>query len=399
MTPEGLVQCARNLVPLLRERQEACEAAGQMLDETNRELIGKGFYRVLQPRRFGGYEFDMPTFARVMAEIARGCPSTGWVLALTAGHAHTLSAFFPEQTQIEVFGATGEYRAPLVGGAGPTVHRVDGGYVVNGSWDYSSGCDVATHFIGNAVLPAPEPEQPPLKRVMVLLNRADYTILNNWDVIGMRGTGSRRVSVHEVFVPAHHVIEGTRDEQGARNAPGRQVHANPMYRAGRMGSVLLGEMAAVAVGVAQGALDVYQEDLGGRKSPLPPYAPRTEQPEFQRHFGEAFGMVDLAESALARGMQRYMEWSREDADGGEPFSDARDRRLQLLEQNVTHLAAEAVDVLWRTAGTSSAKIGGRLLRYFRDMSVLRTHIAAQFENGYTGYARLHFGLAPAGPAF
>ncbi|MGH2468998.1 MAG: acyl-CoA dehydrogenase family protein, partial [Chloroflexota bacterium] len=81
------------------------------------------------------------------------------------------------------------------------------------------------------------------------------------------------------------------------------------------------------------------------------------------------------------------------------FSDARDRRLQLLEQNVTHLAAEAVDVLWRTAGTSSAKTGGRLLRYFRDMSVLRTHIAAQFENGYTGYARLHFGLPPAGPAF
>jgi len=55
--------------------------------------------------------------------------------------------------------------------------------------------------------------------------------------------------------------------------------------------------------------------------------------------------------------------------------------------------------LWRTAGTSSAKIGGRVLRYFRDMSVLRTHIAAQFENGYTGYARLHFGLPPAGPAF
>ncbi len=396
LTPEGMIQRASAMVPILRERQEACEAAGRILDSTNDDFIQAGFYRTLQPRRFGGYEFDMPTFVRTMSEISRGCPSSGWVLALTAGHAHTISAFWPEETQVEVFGQTGEYRAPLVGGASATATPVDGGYRLNGFWAYSSGCDIATHFIGSASTPSSGGDVAP-QQLMVLIKRTDYTILDDWDVLGMRGTGSRRVIVDDLFVPNNHVIRSARDEEGARTAPGRRVHSNPMYCAGRMASVLLIEMAAVAVGVAKGALDVYEEDLAGKKSGLPPFALRRELPDFQRHYGEVFGMIDLAEAALIRAAQQYMECCRLEVELGEPFSDKRDRRLQLLEQNITHLAAEAVDILWRSAGTSSARTGGRLLRYFRDMSVLRTHIAAQFENGYTAYARAHFGLPLTGP--
>src|ERR1700728_3697916 len=86
LTPEELIRRARAMRPVLRERQEACEAAGTILPETNRDFLAAGFYRPAQPRRFGGYEFDVPTFLEVMMEIARGCPSSGWVLALTAGH-------------------------------------------------------------------------------------------------------------------------------------------------------------------------------------------------------------------------------------------------------------------------------------------------------------------------
>src|SRR2546423_1149069 len=108
MTREQLVERARGMVETLRARQAECEALGRLLESTNDEFLDAGFYRILQPRRFGGYEYDLGTFARVMMEISRGCPSSGWVLALTGGHAIMLSAFFPEQAQVDVYGASGD---------------------------------------------------------------------------------------------------------------------------------------------------------------------------------------------------------------------------------------------------------------------------------------------------
>ena len=84
--PQDMFARASKMVPTLRARQLECETSGNVPQDVNNELIRAGFYRIVQPRRFGGYEFDIPTFYRVMMEISRGCSETGWVLALTAGH-------------------------------------------------------------------------------------------------------------------------------------------------------------------------------------------------------------------------------------------------------------------------------------------------------------------------
>src|ERR1051326_4979828 len=110
LTPAQMIARACEMVPALRERQAECEALGRIPQETNDEFVSAGFYRILQPRRFGGYEFDLGTFARVMMEVSRGCPSSGWVLALTAGHAIMLSAFFQEEAQHEQNGVDSEIR-------------------------------------------------------------------------------------------------------------------------------------------------------------------------------------------------------------------------------------------------------------------------------------------------
>src|SRR5712691_12761461 len=140
------------MLPVLRARQAACEALGRLPEETNQEFVAAGFYRILQPRRFGGCELDLLTFFKVMTTIARGCPSSGWVLALTAGHAHTLASLFPEQGQVEIFGRDGEYRPPMSLNGVATADPVDGGYLVSGSWSYVSGCEIGTHFIGLAAV-------------------------------------------------------------------------------------------------------------------------------------------------------------------------------------------------------------------------------------------------------
>jgi hypothetical protein len=151
LTPSEIIRRAEAMRPMLRERQNACEAAGQVSEDTNAQFIAAGFYRILQPRCFGGYEFDLPTFLKVMIAISRGCSDSGWVLALTAGHAF-LMASFPEAGQREAFGDKGEFRAPGVAIPGGVAVPVDGGYRVKGAWDYTSGCHLATHFIGSSVI-------------------------------------------------------------------------------------------------------------------------------------------------------------------------------------------------------------------------------------------------------
>jgi 3-hydroxy-9,10-secoandrosta-1,3,5(10)-triene-9,17-dione monooxygenase len=387
VTPEGLLRAAQDMLPVLRERQAACEALGRLPEETNQEFVEAGFYRILQPRRFGGCELDLPAFFNVMATIARGCPSSGWVLALTAGHAHTLASLFPEQAQIEVFGPAGEYRAPISLNGLAAAEPVSGGFRVTGGWSYVSGCEIATHFIGVAAVPGLE------QRLFVVFDRADFKIVEDWDVVGMRGTGSHRVTVSDVFVPEHRTVPAALDEAGSRSAPGRTVHANPLYAAGRIGSVLWGEMAAVALGIAQGALDVYEGELRTKKVNYPPFSTRAEQADYQRHFGNAWGLVAVASATVDRVGREYMEFAHQEVEQGIPFDDRRDAQLKLLEQHATLLAADAVDLMFRTAGTSATRTGSPLQRSFRDMAMIRTHRAAQIDSGAQEFGHTVLGVA------
>src|ERR1700733_5538215 len=128
LAPDAMIARAREMRGMLRAQQTECERAGRILPATHEAFVKAGFYRMMQPRRFGGYESDVASFHRAMIEIARGCPSSGWVLTLTAGHPLIL-ARFGEQAQIEAYGDDGDFRAPATG-APAFLQRVDGGYAV-----------------------------------------------------------------------------------------------------------------------------------------------------------------------------------------------------------------------------------------------------------------------------
>jgi 3-hydroxy-9,10-secoandrosta-1,3,5(10)-triene-9,17-dione monooxygenase len=389
LTPEQIVQRAEDLVPVLRERQEECEAIGRLPDQTSRDFVEAGFYRILQPRRFGGYEFDLATFSRVTMELARGCPSSGWTFALVGGHAHMLSALFSEECQIDVYGDTGDVRMP--GNIRPLAQAtpVEGGYRFTGAWDYVSGCDSATHFVLGAAVAGGE-------EITLIADAEACSIIDNWDVLGLRGTGSRRVVADDVFVPAHRKL-GSFFEIDTRAAPGRQVHANPLYVAGGVFSLLFSEIIATAVGTARGALDLYEQTLLTRSTTVLPIMPMKDHPDYHRFYGEAVQLVDVAESALLAADHDYMEWSRRDVEDGIPFTPELEQRLALRKQLCAKLAADAVELMVRTGGSSALKTGAVMQRYHRDLTMLMTHNTAQPELAAGTYGRLHFGsvLAPA----
>jgi len=384
-----MVERATRLRPQLLACQDECERLRTLPERTRHAFVEAGFYRILQPRRFGGYELGLDTFTRVMSEIARGCPSSGWTLALTAGHAHTV-ARWPMDVQAELFGDRGDFRCPFVAVPGATATAVPGGYVVRGAWDYGTGCDVATHFLGGTL--ATHGDDRELEPLVCLLDREDFSIVDNWDALGLRGTGSKRVVVEDRFVPAARTLPPARLLQRMRPA----IHPNPLYM-GPIGALLFMELAAVAVGVARGALDEYEAILRRRTTPFPPPLPRHEHHEYQRYFGEAFGLIDLADAGLQRAARDFTELCRRDLQEDVPFDELADRRLLLYQQRAVRSAVDAVDLLFRTAGTSAARPGERLGRYFRDMSTIRTHITMGYDRTAENYARLHFGLDAASP--
>jgi 3-hydroxy-9,10-secoandrosta-1,3,5(10)-triene-9,17-dione monooxygenase len=230
-----------------------------------------------------------------------------------------------------------------------------------------------------------------------MLGRDQFRIVDDWQVMGMRGTGSKRVVAEDVWVPARR----TAPTAGLGNVtqvalPGPRIYDNPMYF-GRIGAFLIGEAASVAVGAARGALDLYEEVLRSKRAPFPPYLERHKDPEFQHHYGRALALIATAEAALIRAGEDYMEYAREDA-AGVPFNDEKDQRLTLIEQQCIALAWQAIDLIYRTVGTSAAvKEGQPIGRVFRNIAAINTHPALQIDRTAINAARTRFGL-PRGPA-
>ena len=393
LTPEAMIKSAAGLREMLRERQAETEAAGRILDDVNDRCVEAGFYRMLQPRRFGGYEFDLPTFVQVAMEISRGCPSTGWVVTFTAGHTHIL-AKYTEQAQIEAYGADGEFRAPMVGGQNASARKVDGGYVINGSWDYASGIDVATHFFATAPI-RDKPEDEPKGVLIALFTPDQYEIEANWQMFGMQGTGSHRVVVKEQFVPDHRAHERNL-LMPQISPPAERLFENPMY-VGPSGNILMAEIAAVAIGTGYAALDCFEEVLKRRTAPRTTTI-RAEDREYQLYFGEASAILETARAALLGCTRQYMDYCRDEVEGKAKFTAEMSTRIVMVEQQCCRLAGEAVNLMFRMAGSSQVKPGAPMQRYFRDISTLLTHTSLAFDRNFELLAKMHFGLDIPPPA-
>src|SRR5690606_25241417 len=146
-----------------------------------------------------------------------------------------------------------------------------------------------THFVTMAVVEGKGAE--PERVILLILDPDQYTVVDDWQVMGMRGTGSKRVVAKDTFVPTRRtaLMKGLGNvAQMAIRGP--QLYDNPMYF-GRIGAFLIGEASSVAVGAARGALDLYEDIMRDKTSPFPPYLLRHQDPEFQHHYGRALALV------------------------------------------------------------------------------------------------------------
>jgi 3-hydroxy-9,10-secoandrosta-1,3,5(10)-triene-9,17-dione monooxygenase len=377
LTEHEIIQRAVTLRPALLERQPETERLTHYPEETHDDFLRAGFYRILQPRRYGGYEFGLPVFYRVVTEIARGCPSTGWALSLTAAHVLQVASLFEEGAQEEIFGADGDFRAAsTVVPVGVAEPDDDGHVVLDGTWPYSSGAPYSTHYVGQTLRAPEKPGDPPGPLLLFVAPRSVWTVLDDWHgVLGLRGSGSNSIRMEQARIPAYFTCEaGLLDLPVEGGSVGSKLHGNPMY-AGRAPSFFHGELAAIMIGTAYAAADEYARILAARPLTLEPDRTRSELPDYQRHLGEALGTIHTARAALQHTAEDWMKTCRRNVSGTAPFTVVEDNRLALIFLNAGRMAWDVLQgILFRTAGSRHARDGERMQRYFRDAATYWTHV-------------------------
>lgn len=363
-----LIERAEALVPALVAAQQQTEQQGQYSAELHQQLSAAGFFRILVPRRYGGYQLGADTFFRVTMVLARGCPSTAWMYSRSAIHALTVASLFSEQAQSELFGS-GEFVAPATMVPGGSAEPSGGnGWRLNGTWASCAGTPFATHFIGHLMVETPTNRA--LRPLMFVAPRSEWRQVEDAGAqLGLRGSGSHGIAVNG-RVPAYFALLGT-ELAGAgdrSDSPGRALHGSSEY--GRSAfSYLSLERASLAVGIARGALDAYTELMRTRKTLVPPIIDRSLDADYQYWYGEAIGLIATAESALYHSIGQLSTGPELTGEGGR----AADLRLAAVCRQVTRLCWHSLEhYLFPTAGASAARAGGRLERLWRDMSMVHS---------------------------
>lgn len=359
-----------------------------MADDTMAKLVEAGMFRILQPARFGGFQLGAEVFCRAMIEIARGDAAAGWVTCLTSAHTKW-AGFYPLEGQAELYADDGDLRMPQMVAPQGTASVVDGGLVVQGSWDYVSGCDVSNWLAVHALVQAEGPDQPPVGLVSCAIGRHEYDVEDNWHVEAMRGTGSKRALVDGVFVPDRRVIwigaSGEPEKPDVLDGPDEGLYRAPMM------PLFACELGCVAVGAGRGFIELFSERAQVKTSPFPPFGRLADNDAVQARLARSMVMLDRAETVL---LAAAAEYDRRAALADPSYNDIDLRRMLLAIQQIVLDVCAAVDALVTVAGSSMTREREPLMRFWRDLTSIRTHYLLDSDRTALNLGRVLVGLEP-----
>lgn len=387
----SIVSAARELVPALRARAQAVEQARRVSAATMDEFRQAGFFRLMQPARYGGYEYGFTAFIDIISELGRGCTSSAWACSLGAVH-QWLLANFPAQAQQDVWGA--DPNAIACGSYAPAVkaEAAEGGFSIQGRWHYASNVDNSQWAILGVQFPPEEKGAAP-KAGFLLVPRAEWAIEDNWHVAGQAGTGSKTVVIETpTFVPAHRRLTFAEASSGA--SPGASVNANPIYRIPFLSAVPVC-LVSPLLGAAQGAVEEFIELCGTRVTRGAVAGGGNRLAEFfpvQSKLAEASASVDAARLLIDRDTAEV----ERTAARGEPIGIDDRIRNRRDHAFAAKLARDAVEVLFSAVGGNGLSLDQPIQRMWRDSNAIVRHISLNWDAVSSMVGQYLLGLEPKG---
>lgn len=379
---QRLVERARQLVPLLRERAAAADKARRVPDESMRELLDAQLFQVLVPRRFGGFELSFSTVMDVGLELARGCGSTAWLYCLLCNH-HWILAQYPLETQEEVYGGnTHAFFPQTVSGRG-IAKNVDGGYRISGQWGFATGVDFSD-WVSATCSRDKENPHPLEDRLNFLVRTCEVEVVDTWFTSGMRATGSRDFILRDVFVPERRVM--TQAEMLGGKSPGRRALPEYVMLGAPYFSVLLSAVLGPLLGLTLRTIEEFlaytkgRVGIGGIN-----HANRSST---QIKLGYAQARYD----AMYRAARAIFEEIEQALKKGQKIPAEQKIRNRRDAAYVGDECTKIVDYLIASAGSRGQLESSPFQLIQRDVHTIRTHIVFDLEDATEAYGRQMLGL-------
>ena len=355
-----------SLAPALKERAGEAEKQRRLSRQTIDELVAAGLYRAYLPTRFGGPELFMAEVFPLITQIARACPATAWVLAIMQMHTW-LMGLYPQQAQDEVFKDDGDTLVCGVLQPRGMARRVAGGYeLLEAQWPYSSGCDFARWAqVGGLVQ---QDDGPPEMRVF-LLPREEYDIIDDWHVVGLRGSGSKSLATGGTFVPEHRTIRFADAITGELSKG-----LSALYRSSIL-PMLCVNPAIPVIGAACTAIEVFVDHVENRNLPFSIHK-QVDSAQAHRLLGEAMTQTGSAELMLERGTVMI----RDTAEAGELMPLVERNRVRAYSSGAVRQCVAAIESLFLESGGTALQETHPLQQLTRDVKAMSLHAALVHEN-------------------
>jgi 3-hydroxy-9,10-secoandrosta-1,3,5(10)-triene-9,17-dione monooxygenase len=378
-----ILKSAKALIPQLRDRAARTEELRRLPPETERDLHETGLFRVVQPRRVGGSEFDYVALIDCAEMLGKGDASVSWNFANLASH-HWMLGMFDKRAQDLVW-----HKDPNVLIASSFIfpagraRKVEGGYRLRGSWPFSSGvASCEWNMLASVV--SSDDEADGIEYRVFLVHKDDYKIVDTWNSVGLRGTGSNDVEVRDAFVPE--ALSVAVSDLAGGPTPGSPVNPNALYALPAF-SLFPYVLSGVALGNAQACLDDYI-DVARHRASTSNRAKLGDMQSTQIKISEASAKIDAARLIMRSNCIEAMADARQ---GRIPDMSAK-TRLRRDGAFSVNLCTEAVSLLFSASGARGLFSTGVLQRQFRDAHAINSHIAFNFDAAGTNYGRVALGL-------
>jgi alkylation response protein AidB-like acyl-CoA dehydrogenase len=355
-----VVETAAGFQDELRQRADAIEKERRLPRDLSERFARAGLYRSCVPEAYGGLELAPATTMRAIETLAQADGSAAWVVFIGATSGSML-AYLPEASAREIFASPTTLLGGVFAPRGQAV-AVDGGFRVNGRWQWGSGTENADWVAGGCQIvrdgvPEVMPNGAP-RSYMMLAPSAEIEFLDTWYVSGLCGTGSTDFAMHDVFVPESRVV----------GLVGGRPIQRPLYAFPQFGLLAMG-IAAVALGLARAAIDELV-GLAGRKAPQGSGRSLAARPRTPSDVAEAEALLRSARAFFYESVERA--WEAACARGRIEVEQRRD--LRLATSHAVASCAGAVDRMYHLAGGTSVYARSPLQRIFRDVHVATQHM-------------------------
>ncbi len=382
--PDDVAARVQALLPEISERARATEVNRSVPPETIDDLRSAGAFRLYQPKRYGGFELAWGSQIELARLVGAACGSTAWLIAVLSTHAGMVGRMDLQaqddvwESDADALVATGSAR--IDGVAVP----VEGGYLLGGVWRFASGVDHSQWTMVAAPVEGQEAEGVGGMR-QFLIPEAEYEIVDDWHVAGLRGTGSKQIVIDPpLFVPGHRTI-GFLEMLGS-NPPGAEVNDGYVYRmelGPYFGTILLGPVLGIAEGALGEYLDTTRTKVGvvrrNRIAESEPVQLRVAESAAEIYAAGIIvdKMIDLLDQRGATGTELTSQ---------ERVESMRDRAY------ATRTCVNAVHRLVRQMGATGLGDDNPVQRHFRDISAAQGQIGLNWDRNGGTYGKWLLGV-------